>query len=435
MDEIIDELASIISKNIEQEFRYKLDGTTLEELEENAQSHLENLFFFGDKTKAWEELRDTIPGTLEHILVNRTSRLARDFMKLRKSVLELSHCEGEDKAILEALRDKNFDFCKAGIRDAHAEMRQVDEVIENTGKKPYIATSKLCCARCALVVETLDIPTRGQHARLFNKWPAPGFFKSVPSSFRKVLGEEPTYIYNALSNEDKTNALKFIEEGKSWHLQKVPKRKMLPDTSSSDEIFGLSDEEINDVDVSDIFNGNRIKTHEPEAYKFLRQEEDVSISNIAHLFKDSSEKMALLGRPDVMRFLKNYSTHDGVNFDRLFELYDENSDLFAYVIANKVDLIDQSGFETAVEYYRTALNRVNECYNDPENPGNPDDLDVDNVAEAEYQRENGWDYTENSSDSENRYGYSHEDNIQSGDELSDCEFPNQSIFSLGFSSD
>ena len=435
MDEIIDKLSTIIAENVSQEFRFECAGITLEELKEETKSHLTNLFYSGDTTKAWEELRDTANGTFDDILVRRTSRLARDFMKLRKSVLELTHEESEEKGFLEALRIRKFDLCRAGAKDAHAEMRQADEMIGNKNKVPYLGISKLCCARCALVVETLPLETRGQHGRVFNSWPTPAFFKSSPQFLGKFLGDNAASIYSSLSHVDKSKALKIIENGKIIMPKKNPNTKMFPDTSSSDEFFGISDEELNQVDVSDIFNGNLVKTYNSEAYKNLREEEDLSIPDISNIFEDSPEKISSLGSSATLQFLRNYVDSDDMTFDKLSELYDEDSELFAYVIGNEVSLIDQAGFETTVECYRIALEREKEYYNDSCNFGNPDDLDVDQVAESIYQDENGWDYKERSNDSENRFGYSSEDEAQSENDFCDSECSNDSAFSFGYNSD
>jgi len=190
MHKIIDKLSYVIAKNFYQEFWRELKGRSFYDIKKEVKKQLSHLFNSGQETKIWQENCLKRNTGSEASLIDRTSRLARDFIKLRKSILNLSSEKGESKAILESLRDQNFSFSRTGSSHRHAEMRQMyafSNLTSQERKASYIGISKLSCRRCSSVTKSLGIPTRGQHGRVFKQWEAPRFFKKDPDLLEKFL--------------------------------------------------------------------------------------------------------------------------------------------------------------------------------------------------------------------------------------------------------
>src|SRR3990167_8946731 len=191
MHKIIDKLSYVIAKNFYQEFWRELKGRSFYDIKKEVKKQLSHLFNSGQETKIWQENCLKRNTGSEASLIDRTSRLARDFIKLRKSILNLSSEKGESKAILESLRDQNFSFSRTGSSHRHAEMRQMyafSNLTSQERKASYIGISKLSCRRCSSVTKSLGIPTRGQHGRVFKQWEAPRFFKKDPDLLEKFFG-------------------------------------------------------------------------------------------------------------------------------------------------------------------------------------------------------------------------------------------------------
>lgn len=394
ISEIIDKLSKYIAINFYQEKRFELAGTTLEALRQKVKNQLVELYKSGKQTKDWEQ--DTVcDDSLDESLLKHTSRLARDFLKLRKSIHNLSHATGEGAAILKAMRDNKTTLIKTGGKDEHAEMRQVYS-IQDTPQKPYIGISKLCCARCALTVKVMDVPTRGNHGRLFNRWGIPGFFQSNPATFSKFLGAS-AIDHALLTPKEKMLANEHIVDGKKLSRGKDSKLRMMPDTSSSDEVFGVSDDSADpdELDLTEIFEAMDIKDKNQKAYEGLKNTGQ-SIRKILS-YADTPEKLAKFSSPKAVQLVQ-----DGeCEYDDLESIYNESVILLDYVLADEENLIEDAGFNDAVHYYRKALQKSIEfeddeaCY----------EFDVGATARADYLEENGWDYDENEEDSDNRFGY------------------------------
>ncbi len=395
MSHIVEQLSKFITINFIQEKRFGLGGETKNSIQQKIKYQLEELFKSGQKTKDWE--RDTIPDdTLEEQLVKHTSRLARDFIKLRKSIHNVSHASGEEAVILKAMRDNKTALIKTGLKDEHAEIRQIYSIGQDSPQKPYIGISKLCCARCALTIKVMDVPTRGNHGRVFNNWGMPGFFKNDPASFFKFLGPASIH-YAVLTPKEKAVADELIADGKQLFQGKESKSCMMPDTSSSDEAFGLSDESVDpdELDFNDVFRTMHLKDQDPQAYTGLRNS-GTPIKQIL-AYSQTPKKLALLSSYAAIRLVDCGEC----DYEDLESLYDEDPTLLEYVLADRSNLIDDEGFDAAVDRYRKAL-QTSYDYDDDEACY---EFDVDEAARQANIDENGWDYQENDEDSENRYGY------------------------------
>ena len=330
-------------------------------------------------------------------IIQRASRLARDFMKLRKSLLDLAHAEGETKNILEAIRDKKFALTKNGKKHRHAEMRHVD-ALDPAALKPHVGLSKLCCDKCALVLEILDVPTRGRHGRSFSRWELPTLFKETPALFKRFLGEAHT-SYEMLSPQEKTKAITIIETSEDVKPTKVPRGNMLADSSESDVSFGLSDVEAEHLTVGDLVKAADFKKAEEEIYQiFLNM--GLDIQAISRFYRTSSqERLVALSSDRVQKLLAS----EFADFTALCDLYDEDEELFDYVMEDPKDLILRRGyFEEVCERYRKDLVKKQANANSEENYSGEDMGEVDSLSDDE----EAWDYDDvGSEDSANRFQY------------------------------
>ncbi len=107
MSTIIEELSTVIAINLRQEKRFPLQGLSSDAITAKVKRQLNNLYQSGQKTKDWEESAEPTEA-IDAIIIKHTSRLARDFIKLRKSILALSCDNAENKAVLQAMRDKKI---------------------------------------------------------------------------------------------------------------------------------------------------------------------------------------------------------------------------------------------------------------------------------------------------------------------------------------
>ena len=382
MGKIINKLSYVIAKNLHQEFRWKFKGKNPSDIKKEVKEKLRHLFSSGQETKIWRENRLEESTSFDASVINRISRLARDFIKLRKSILNLSSEKGESKAILESLRDQNFSVSRTGSKDRHAEMRHAHafkDLKSQERKASYIGISKLSCRRCSLVTESLGIPTRGWHAGVFNRWEMPRFFKKNPEKFLGPANDS----YKDLPKREKIEVWNFIQNGKDLASSEDLKTNMLPDTSSSDEAFGLSDasDDLGALKAENVICANDAKTWHRKAYYRLLGEE-VSRKKIAKIFQDSSEKFDALGSKCVRDLLQKYR----LEFDKLERLFDENPVLFQFVTEDQAELISKEGFEGAVARYRKALEKLGD-----------EDLDVNEEAERDYYSKNEQSSDESSS--------------------------------------
>ncbi|OGT15331.1 MAG: hypothetical protein A3B69_00105 [Gammaproteobacteria bacterium RIFCSPHIGHO2_02_FULL_38_33] len=386
MHKIIDKLSYVIAKNFYQEFWRELKGRSFYDIKKEVKKQLSHLFNSGQETKIWQENCLKRNTGSEASLIDRTSRLARDFIKLRKSILNLSSEKGESKAILESLRDQNFSFSRTGSSHRHAEMRQMyafSNLTSQERKASYIGISKLSCRRCSSVTKSLGIPTRGQHGRVFKQWEAPRFFKKDPDLLEKFFGHANDIVYEDLSDREKIKAWAFIQGGEVLTSSNDLKTNMLPDSSSSDEAFGLSDasDDIDTLKVENVICANDAKTWNRKAYDRLLGEE-VSPEKIVKIFQALPEKFDALGSRCVRDLLKD----DSIEFDELERLFDENPVLFQFVTEDQAELISKEGFEGAVARYRKALEKLGD-----------EDLDVNEEAERDYYSKNEQSSDESSS--------------------------------------
>ena len=359
----------------------------------------------GHKTREWEEHAINGSAGFKHEMIMRVSRLARDFMKLRRSILEVTHGGKTEQAELTAMQNQEFELCREGSVDTHAEMRQMDDMVVRSTPPSYVGVSKLCCARCGLAVEAVNIPTRGRHGRVFKQWPNPGFFYQRPEWLEAFLGAEVAEAYAKVPDGKKAEAQAFIQDGKSVIQVRDSQAKMLPDTSSSDEVFGLSGHEgseIEEVGPNVVLKVVEVKRDAPEAYQNLRALE-VSEEQIAGWYSESRKKFEALGSDEVQRLL---SEEEPPSFEELIAVYEENPELFEYLIQDENGIVESSGFEAAAEYYRQALiekERRWEVHSDYSG----EEYNVDEKAKELRDSEEGWSLTEDSSDSENSYCYTH----------------------------
>ena len=151
IESINEVLAKIIQLNFYQEFRYLATQAEISrpDLEALITELLNSLFEGGDKVIPW---RDGFANTelyqeiinrgyttnFLNKLVDRTARLARDFIKLRSYMHSASYSEA-DRALKTAISKKRFTIIREGAKKVHAEMRLSSHLAENNKQVPIFS--------------------------------------------------------------------------------------------------------------------------------------------------------------------------------------------------------------------------------------------------------------------------------------------------------
>jgi len=410
MEEIIDSLAEILKDNLFQEERFLIHKLQLnsQQLKEQLILLFRDLFSSGQKTKQWRshvnsgEFEEVIDGELFKKAVPRISKIARDFIKLRKSLIELNGCKTPvDKSLLNAIDEKEYQILRQGYKDAHAETRIIDESSANPSlKQTYVGISKLCCAHCGLAVNVARVQVRGQHGRGFN-WIIPRSFFSDDNLLQAFMGQEAYAAYQEIPLQSQQEAIKHIQS-KAGSPNDKKDRRMLPDSSDSDYEFGINDSDnelsdnLDELNFTEVWFLREIKWSYPNEFKQL-QALEISRTEIIVLFRQSKDKFVALASESAFNLLKQ--TDESDLFERLSDIYDEDTQLFWDLITDEYDLIDEHGLDEAYDTYKQMLSRFGRYNSDSE------DNDLCSMAAAKLKEQHGWDYDYNSDDSANPWGY------------------------------
>lgn len=253
IDDIIKGLTAIINKYIKQNERFlandiikKMGVSSFNRLLEDI---LRDLFFSGIPTKSWVNnfnFKKFDPESKYTVLLNKIipkmCRIARDFIKLRNSLIDRLGCESSlNHEIITTIDKGAFKILHLGKHKAHAETRMIIKQNHVPDlKNSYVGVSKLCCAHCGLAVKVSDTQVRGQHGRGFNTWVIPEPILNNPEQLKSFFGDKAYQQYQNFTPQKKGEALKYVE-GKAGSPNDRKARDMLPDSSSSDVEFGLED--------------------------------------------------------------------------------------------------------------------------------------------------------------------------------------------------
>lgn len=381
---------------------FNADNTDL--LKEQIINQFCDLFKSGKETKRWRDQKISElakPKSEKDIKVLRAvSRMARDFIKIRRAISKAMQISPNEAGILQAIANKKLSILKLSEAEVHAEMRIIDRMIaEKTPITPneYVGISRLCCPRCALVVDSLNINTAGHHPNVGRNWALPNFFKSDNSQRGCVIGNEAAEHLKRIPPTNQAGALSFITNGQSLGL-KERKEYTFHDSSDSDDQFGISDEEneVADLNTKELFQLQVIKEdHYEEYFNLLRH---MPHASIAKLYKADQEGCLTLGSRHVARLVSPDEFDDALDFDELLWLYHDDRELFDYFIRDENDLISQAGPQRLLELYKEKL--AEERYRLKHNIGIDDiyPYDVDAKVKAEFESEEGLESYDNGSD-------------------------------------
>ena len=376
-----------------------------------------DLFKSGKETKHWrdQKIRELAePKSDKDIKVLRAvSRMARDFIKIRRAISKAMSIAPSEPGILQAIANKKLSILKLSEAEVHAEMRIIDRMIaEKTPITPeeYIGISRLCCPRCALVVDSLKINTAGHHPNIGRNWALPNFFKSQSPQRDCVIGDEAAEHLKRIPPTNQTGTLSFLTDGKKLGLQKR-KGYTFHDSSDSDDQFGISDDEneVADLKTNELFQLQVIKEdHYEEYFNLLRH---MPHASIARLYQNDQAGFLTLGSRHVARLVNPDEFDDALDFDELFEVYNDDRELFDYFIRDKNDLMSQAGPQRLLELYKEKL--AEKRYRLKHNIGIDDiyPYDVDANVKAEFESEEGLEsYDNGSDDSQSRDDDDHTEN-------------------------
>lgn len=349
-EQVIVQLADIICDSFSQEERYSINssGISKKELKTSIIKFLKNLYYSGKTTKDWRESIKNNPdmSALDLKLINKISRLARDFIKLRHDLIEEFGCnQGITNNSFGAINEKKYDIVRRGKKDEHAEMRLADK------RKEYIGISKLCCAHCGLAVKIMDVNTRGKHGQVF-KWDVPDFIKT-PDNLKQFIGDDAYEIYEK-HPELRPQMLEHMQSDKSAPNSNK-NRKMLADSSDSDLELGVScDTEQSHEETSFIkFNDNMKLIQRKESLRLLK-DYGIPKTFMIKMLATSPDKFSVFTNKDVLTLLENNFNPTNL-FNRLSAIYDENPKVFKGIIANCHGLINTYGIEKVYRKYNMAL--------------------------------------------------------------------------------
>jgi hypothetical protein len=122
MEEIIRELSDLMTKNISKEKRRLVAKAKIlpSDLRELVEEFLVDLMQPGQKTQAWRQrvVQAHEGDCLKTAVAQRVWRLGRDFIKLRRSLLRLTHHDEEVSQTLVAISEGRFELVRTGGKSA-----------------------------------------------------------------------------------------------------------------------------------------------------------------------------------------------------------------------------------------------------------------------------------------------------------------------------
>lgn len=423
IEEIVECLAEVVYRHISQEKRFekaKLDDI---KIKDKIESWMKEMFLSGKTTKQWklaclEEDEDVSENKSVGFVVKKTARIIRDFIKVRDFLLKNRGNHAVASGILDAIKNNRFQIIHFEGKDVHAEMRLLSKKIamgSQPGEDHYFGISKLCCNHCALAMQAFNVPSRGVHGQ-GAKWMMPKFIMESEVNRKKFLGDAHP-LWSQLTDDEKKEAKDFMESKAASPVKGNAKtgRDMYADSSSSDLEFGvrLSDEEeeeqIQEFSLQQVWQVKEMR----ELYK-TECEQLLSIGldlrEITALYSAPRSKFTDLTDQSVWDFLEEasqrqdfHSTSKKEIFDTLLSIYDDDEELFANVLSTSEDLLRHHGFEEIV----TRLTRTLVAKRQKRQDASLTDSSSDAHAslQEEYSQDRGWDYDENSDDSQNRWIY------------------------------
>lgn len=442
IEKIIEVLTDSICLNLTQEKRFEQAKLKEIKIEETINKWLTELFESGKLTKEWrknsfEEIEGNENEALLHSAITKTSRLVRDFLKVRDFLLQ-SVNNPLAKEILTAIKKSNFKILHVEGNNVHAEMRLLaQKMAEKTGlvdEEIYFGISKLCCNHCALALKNFNVMSRGVHGRPFN-WKAPQFFNNENKGLLTFFGKTAAKSWEKLDDNAKKDAIKYIETKSSSPIKDIKNRLMEADSSESDVVFGLDcssetlQEELPNWLLQDVWLLSELKRFSSLECEKLRNI-GLSWDSIVDLAKCTKKFSTMANHvADFIEDRKSDSEDGDEIFEDLMNLYDNDNSLFWRILSTPEELKDHfsySALKAGLE-----ANDSNSCSDDQY----PDDCYA--FLQKTFENDTGYDYGSHSSDSENYYrsdadsNYSEEGSIAfSGSEFSEDEYQ----FSTSYSS-
>lgn len=429
--EIISQLKDIIAINLKPNLRYDL--TTLTNANINIAAYVESwlneLFQSGCSSKDWlasssNELEHDNPQIRTILLkaMERTVKLAKDFLKLRDYLLATDNNDEIKEGILFAIKKNSFCIIHADNKDVHAEMRIISQMTNsNTRRNPYVAISKLCCGHCALAIKALGIETRGTHGKGYN-WMLPKFIEDNPDKLQKYLGEKAYECYEQLPPIKKASAKQFLQSKESNPNNRQV--RMDADSSESDIDFGpdLSDEdkvlELEEYQLAEVWKIRNIRRYHQKEWEFLC-DIDQGLNKILDLYNSKDDKFSALTDSKVRDLISDVARSEDTLksdiFEKMSELFDENQKLFWMIVNDEYDTVLEYGLDEFIASYNAKINNIGfnsdeeeEAYDEDTSAyhdGEPIESICYSEVRGELEEENGWGYDYNSDDSSNRWGY------------------------------
>lgn len=156
-------------------------------------------YIFNDKERNWKTL--SVLNLLEIATGNPALTDPLESGDIMRAFFIISDLARDFRKVKDFFSKENFSFdiLNFGEQNVHAELRMIDYLLKNQGinfinDTHYIGISKLCCAKCELVIKTMNftmkegvIETRGEHGIGADdkKWQAPHFL------YKKGIKEFP----------------------------------------------------------------------------------------------------------------------------------------------------------------------------------------------------------------------------------------------------
>jgi hypothetical protein len=429
LEEITRKLIGIIITNFLKEERrlISVEGISEAKLTEHVGKMLRNLFLSGQNTRDWlsnsnAEDYEGLSDRLFNKLAKKVSRLARDFLKLRSSLLTNSiHNQAAETDILNILHQAEVKILKQEGKGVHAEMGVIAVTrAAPVDARPYTGISKLSCDHCGLAMDVFSMPHRGQHGQ-GAQWPFPSFISTDAKVLEKYQGKDTYAKYQKLSKEKQKEALSYMASKDSSPIRENARhgRKMEADSSESDVEAGLncSDEakaeEITGFSLEDVWSLRYLKYRFSEEFRRLT-ELGIGFAEVLALYKNSTDKFLAIANEKTCRLIWNEHEYGQQNICELLEklsvLYDADEQSFWGLVNDEEDAISKFGFDEV--YDRIFADSSSAEPQDDLNEyrsADEEELDRYQTVAADLEEENGWDYDYCSNDSENEWGYKDSD--------------------------
>lgn len=446
IETILERLTNVICLNFAQEKRFeqaKLNSKSFD-IKAYVSEILKDMFKSGHATKVWMasaiknmEEEDDIKNAIA-LLIKKTTRIARDFLKLRDFLLKENLTDPIAQGLLKAIREQKIKIIHCEGKDVHAEMRIVaNQLSKPSNGETYIGISKLCCDHCSLAMQAFGIKSRGLHGQSA-KWPIPSFISSNHNNLTKYMGDAAYLDYQGLSKLKQKESLDYVASKESNPTKENARhgRSMYADTSDSDIEFGLnmSDDEdaaadVEEFPLADVWTLRHITYFHPKEFDRL-QKIGLSMKEIIHLYKEPKEKFDAMGSEHAYALIQRLSENEsGDNesevFDKLSDIFDDNENLFWRIVEDDNELVVNFGLkEVCDRYNEKAANK-----HEDDREGEHHDYDSYDEVGDELVEDNGWDYVHDSDDSENEWKHKDRDSASGSEQENNCDNNSESASS------